>query len=223
MFRRITGGALVALAALTLGGCATVPSRPLSPAESALRNQSSWFSNSNIVACLTGAALGGGICAALGGNAASCIASAVAGCGVTAGANQYMQYLRQNYATREQALGDVIGRIREDNQHAAELVATSQQVINEDLQKIAALEQAYAQRQLSMDSKQQELRSLDRHLKQLKDVSSGMDKKIAEYQKLSASGFPEVSPEIQQLIEYRNTLVESHQELLERRNVFAAG
>lgn len=74
-----------------------------------------------------------------------------------------------------------------------------------------------------MASKKQELRSLDRHLNQLKDVSLGMDKKIAEYQKLSASGFPEVNPEIQQLIEYRNTLVKSHQELLARRNVFAAG
>src|SRR2546430_11049807 len=108
MIRRITTGAIACLAALTLtlGGCATTLDRPYSPAENALEHQSKWFSSSNIVACLTGAGLGGGLCALLGGKAAACTASAAAGCGVTVGANQYLQYLRTKYATREQALGD---------------------------------------------------------------------------------------------------------------------
>lgn len=138
----------VALATLALSACATVPR---SPSEQRLETQSEWFSSSHLQGCLLGAALGGGGCALAGGNTATCVASALAGCGLGLTAAEYMTQKRQQYANQEQFLQSVITDVRQDNQRVSSYVATQQQVVNENLAKLAQLEQDYAQHKISLD------------------------------------------------------------------------
>ena len=149
--------AIMVALSMGFGGCATGPTPPMSPAETQLEQQSSWFSRTDVQGALLGALLAGGICAAVGGKAATCVASAAGGglLGYSAGA--YMNSLRSNYQTQEAQLAKVFSDIQGDNQRIAAYISTEQQVIREKVARLDSIKQGLQQKSLSANQANAEL------------------------------------------------------------------
>jgi DNA repair exonuclease SbcCD ATPase subunit len=152
--------ALCVVLATGLNGCAMAPRAPQSAAEAQLDQQSGWFSRTEVQGALLGAAIAGGLCAALGGNTTQCLGSAAGGAVIGYGAGEYMNYLRSNYRSQEDMLGKAILDIRQDNQRIAGYVDAEKQVIREKLAQLNRLKQKYQQKAISLAEYQKEMQVL---------------------------------------------------------------
>lgn len=152
--------ALCVAVAISLNGCAIHPRTPQSAAEAELDRQSSWFSRTEVQGALLGAALAGGLCAALGGNAAKCIASAAGGALIGYGAGEYMNYLRSNYRSQEDMLQKAILDIQQENQRIAGYVNAEQRVLKEKLAQLDQIKQKYQQKTISLAEYKNQIQTL---------------------------------------------------------------
>jgi uncharacterized protein YcfJ len=217
----ITQTLAVSALTLSLAACATAPR---GSAEARLEQQSEWFSSSHIQGCLIGAALGGGICAAAGGNVGTCVASALAGCGLGYTAAQYMNQKRQQYASQEQMLQSIIADVRQDNQRISSYLATERQVIQENLKKLDRIEQAYAQKKISLDEAKSQV-------SQLRDTQKLLEEKVKDLRNVekqwqdryAMANDPRVAQEVQSLKQQVDTAHQDVQSYVERLNVSTIG
>jgi hypothetical protein len=206
----------VSVLTASLAACATAHS----PGDKRLEQQSEWFSSSHLQGCLLGAALGGGICAAAGGNVGTCVASALGGCALAMTAAEYMTQKRQQYASEEQQLQSIIADVRQDNQNVASYVATERKVIDENLKKLAQIEQAYAQKKITLDEAKKQLSSLQNTQKLLAEKTKDLRNVEQKWQERYAmANDPRIGQEVQSLRQQVGAAQQDVQRYTERLSV----
>jgi len=184
--------ACTAVLILLLNACATSPGMPgygATPAEQQMRQQSRLFNRASMEACLL---VGGGIgllTFLASTDKDNALIAALAGCGVGVGANYYVQTRRSQYANNEQRLQAMIADIREDNRRLRSLISTTREVVADDLRKIAALEQAYRDRQISLEAARTELRTVDSNRAYLEQTLANLRERERDWRQIAAQEY----------------------------------
>lgn len=134
-------------------------------------------------ACVVGAGIGLLACAIAGSDNASCYALAAAGgCGVGMLGNALLDNLRKDYATREAQLDALASYISRNNEQAAALARTAEQVYAEDKQRLAQIQKDIAAGNMQAKDVQYTIARYDANIKLLQENISGHEQALASYQ-----------------------------------------
>lgn len=163
-----------------LAGSGTAPDPRLTKSADA-----SFFSTSGLTACAGGAGVGILACAVSSPNdKVKCmVVAGIAACGVAMGANYYYDYRRSQYSNTTQRLQLMNDDVKADTEKVAQRTATLQQVINDDKERIAGIQQSIKAKSLDKAKAQQEIASVDSNLTQMNKDLTGMRNKVTEYKK----------------------------------------
>lgn len=163
-----------------LAGSGTAPDPRLTKSADA-----SFFSTSGLTACAGGAGVGILACAVSSPNdKVKCmVVAGIAACGVAMGANYYYDYRRSQYSNTTQRLQLMNDDVKADTEKVAQRTATLQQVINDDKERIAGIQQSIKTKSLDKAKAQKEVASVDSNLAQMNKDLAGMRNKVAEYKK----------------------------------------
>jgi uncharacterized protein YhaN len=163
-----------------LAGSGTAPDPRLTKSADA-----SFFSTSGLTACAGGAGVGILACAVSSPNdKVKCmVVAGIAACGVAMGANYYYDYRRSQYSNTTQRLQLMNDDVKADTEKVAQRTATLQQVINDDKERIAGIQQSIKAKSLDKAKAQQEIASVDSNLAQMNKDLAGMRNKVTEYKK----------------------------------------
>ena len=163
-----------------LAGSGTAPDPRLTKSADA-----SFFSTSGLTACAGGAGVGILACAVSSPNdKVKCmVVAGIAACGVAMGANYYYDYRRSQYSNTAQRLQLMNDEVKADTEKVAQRTATLQQVINDDKERIAGIQQSIKAKSLDKAKAQQEIASVDSNLAQMNKDLAGMRNKVTEYKK----------------------------------------
>ena len=159
----------------------------LTPAERQMREESKFFTKSNVQACLaTGLAVG--VLAALlsgGGNRGRNAALGfAAGCGIGVGVNSYVQNKRTHYRNGEQRMNSIIADLRQENQKLTRLIDTSGQVLQEDRRRIAQIDGAYENKTISLAEAKKRMARVRDNRDHLKTTLAALKEKQDEWYKV---------------------------------------
>jgi outer membrane lipoprotein SlyB len=210
--------ALVALVvlSLTLTGCVTTPitegggavQTNLTPAEQRLRKQSSGIDvKTSIQGCLAGAAVGTLVGALVGGGDRNkrMLVGAAVGCAAGLTANAYVQSKRQRYQDSEQRIAAMTTELRAENARYAELVSTSQEVIDADRKTLAKLKSNIKKKTISNEEARRELARVQDNRDSMRNALGTLNKKkqhwqeIAEMERQSGANTAQLDKEIKTL------------------------
>lgn len=165
---RTTAFALIA--ALSLAGCAADGSgfgggtsdQPLTPAQQQLREQSNRYNTTLATGAVVGALVGAGVGALVSRDRSKgALYGAAIGGAVGTGAGYYVATQNERYANREQEINSRITAARQENETYRQSLVTIQQVVAEDRQKIAALNQRYRQGQVNQAQMRSEVSAIE--------------------------------------------------------------
>ncbi len=223
--RMVFGSALALALAASLSGCSSAmptagPSTATgasnagyTPAERKLRQESTLFSKSSAQGCLAGAAAGAliGLLADRHGSRGA-VVGALGGCVAGVGVNAYVQSKRGTYRDNEARMNAMIADVRADNQKLSQLIATTKTVIADDQRKIAQVQAAYRDKQISVSQAQTELTRVKENRRLLGNTIADVKKKedewvqIAKLEKQSGANTARLDAEIGALKDKVTTL-----------------
>ncbi|MFC7453442.1 glycine zipper domain-containing protein [Insolitispirillum peregrinum] len=179
--------ALTLSASLLLSACQTTTNsngEPLSPAEQRLRQQADTYNQTIAEGALLGCVLGGvlGAATAQKGNRLqhAAIGCAIGG-GIGAGAGAYVADKQEKYANKEQQLDSMIADVREENGRLANVIATTEQVVAEDKQRIEQIDKDLAAGKITMDQAKSKMASVDSNTAYLDSTLTELRKRQANY------------------------------------------
>jgi chromosome segregation ATPase len=109
-----------------------------------------------------------------------------AGCGVGMGVNHYVQTRRAQYANNEQRLQVMIEDVRRDNQRLERLVGTTRAVVDEDRRRIAAIDDAYRSKEISVAQARSDMRSVLDNRNHLRQTLDALKQKEGDWRQISA-------------------------------------
>jgi hypothetical protein len=135
--------------------------------ERRLRSQSSFFSKSSVQGCLAGAALVGLATALLSDDSRKVAIGAAAGCAAGLGVNAYVQNQRRRYLSREQQTRAILADLRRDNRKLEAMIDTSREVMEADRGRIASVDRAYREKEISAARARAELRRVKANREQV--------------------------------------------------------
>lgn len=170
------------------------PASNSTPAEQKLRAESSPFNRSGVQACLVTGGGMGVLTYMWKKDAKLAMAAALAGCGVGIGANHYLQERRKQYADDEQRLNQMIADVKADNERLTRVIQSAEEVIGEDKKRMDEIDQAYKQKQISIDDAQQEMQAVDDNRAFLEQTLANLKKREAEWIKVADSEREKQSP-----------------------------
>ena len=179
----------VLLLTLSVSACVSNASRDSSftPAEWDMHQESDFFSNSNVQACLatgSAAALLTYLLSEQDSGRRSAIAFA-AGCGIGIGVNSYVQQQRGQYRNNEQRINVYIADVRKSNQHLRKLIRTSNRVMEQDRRRIADVNDAYNSRSISRAEAQKRMARIRDNRDHLQDTLNALKKKQADWERVA--------------------------------------
>jgi hypothetical protein len=187
------------LAALMQAGCVTTggmmggpgagaPSQPLSPAEQRLRQQSGQLdAKTSLQGCAAGAVAGALLSLLAAGDREDNLMIGIgAGCAVGFATNAYIQTKRQQYQNNEMRIAAMTADVRAENQRVAALIATSEEVIAADRQRIAAVDAAYRKRAISVDQARRDLARAKDNRAQMQKTVDALRQKEADWIEISS-------------------------------------
>lgn len=153
---------------------------------SALSNSSeiSFFSKSGMQAC-GGGALAGVVTCKLTNTCDStkgALQAAVLGCGIGIGANYYLDYQRGQYANAEQRLDALISDVRADNQKLQSLTVQAQQVLKQDKQTLAQIQNGIKRKSLEKNAAQTQLAKVDANTQTLNKTLADLKGRQQQWQ-----------------------------------------
>ncbi len=168
--------------AAALAGCTTTG------ADSRLSDQTSFFKNSNVQACLAGAA----VVALLdrlrsSADTTSTLIAAGAGCATALAANSYLQSKREQHADTQTRIASEIEDVRTDNQQLSSLISTTKTIVAEDKAEIDAVKAKYAADQITRDEAIEQLAVVDANRRELNGVLTELESRQAEWEKVAAA------------------------------------
>lgn len=177
----LMASALCGLMAVT--GCNSTTSGPsASNADPRMTNDEfSVDQSSYATACVTGALITGVSCTFIAdsGSRAVCLAAAAAGCAVFMGGNALLDNLRKGYHTKEQQLDALAKQMEENRQKAAYMLATANQVYEEDHAKLAQMKKEIDKNTADRKQAEKTLARYDGNILVLKDNIDYHEKQIA--------------------------------------------
>lgn len=167
----------VVLMTSTVVGCANMPasSGPLTPAQQALRQQTTRFNETVATGAVAGALLGGIAMALLSDNrnrARNVALGAAAGAAVGGTAGYYVATSNQNYASAEQEYDAKLAAVEREVTSYRAISDSSQAVVTENKIKISLLQDAYGKRTMTAAEVQRSAATMQEDLKQLRLVAS---------------------------------------------------
>jgi len=177
---------------LLFGGCAaSAPSRPLTPQEARMRQQSKDFNRTIAegvgIGILGGAAAGAGIGAAVNsrdrgeGAIIGAIIGGVVG-GIAGGmTGKYYADKKATYANEEQRLDAIIADLREQNMSLAELVVATKTVCDADQQKLARIQSDLAAQRITRADADRQLAAIDDNREVLEATIADLKKRRGEW------------------------------------------
>ena len=203
----------------------------VTPAAQQLRAESAVFNKSGLQACL----ITGGATAVLTylikKDEGAAIAAAIVGCGVGIGANYYLQQRRQQYASDEQRLEQMIADVRADNERLGRIIKSAEEVVSEDKKKIDSIDRAYKQKQITMEQARQQMQSVDDNREYLEQTLANLKKREADWLEIaeaergnqSKADMAGMDQEIDQLQNQIASLESDLEILVNRRSVSPIG
>ncbi|WP_447927245.1 hypothetical protein [Vreelandella sp. EE27] len=181
--------------ALALTGCASTGSSFLGNSDNQSADprltqgtDASFFNKSGFQACAAGAAVGVmGCMLSNSSNQTQCaIIAGLSACGVAMGANYYLEQRRNEYASTEERLAVMSQDIQQDTQKVIARTNTARQVLEEDRQSIARIEQEMAGQRLNQEMAEKELAGIDSNIGILRRDLRNMQKSVQEYEEVVA-------------------------------------
>lgn len=183
------------LLTLLVSGCVSNSTRsaggyPLSQSEQQMRQQSNIFSNSYVQSCLAGGATTAILTYFLTRNSSRnrgrrTAAAFIAGCGIGMGVNAYVQQQRGKYRNNEQRIAAYTAEIRQSNQHLQQLIATSNDVREQDRRRIAEIDRAYAARDISRQEASKRMARVRANRDHLQETLAALQEKQADWERVS--------------------------------------
>jgi hypothetical protein len=181
--------------ALVQSGCVTTPTNgggygataPLTPAEQRMRQQSSQLdAKTSIQGCAAGA-VAGALLGMLsdGKRSNNMMIGAAAGCAVGLAANAYVQSKRQQYHNDEQRIAAMTADVRAENARISSLIATSEEVIAADRQRLAQVNAAYRSKAISSEQARRDLAGVKANRDQLQSTVDSLKSKQQDWVDIS--------------------------------------
>lgn len=183
--------------ALLLNACVSTPTRDdgsyvssssLTPSEQRLREQSSGLdAKTSIQGCVAGA-VAGALLGMLsdGKREQNMMIGAAAGCAVGFAANAYVQSKRQQYQNTERRIAAITEDVRADNARVAALIATSEEVIANDRNRLTQINESYQAKAASTEQAKRELASVKANRDHLNSTVSSLKTKQADWVEVAA-------------------------------------
>ena len=149
-YRKISTTIMVALI-ISISGCATAPKSKSTGAGATVDDSPSWYERTEIQSSLLGAALAGGICAAVGGKTGTCLASAAGGGAVGYAGGEYLNSLRTKYKTKEEQLEAMLSDIQVENTKAEADLLDLQNTVKDQEKQLKEVKQRLRKKTISRD------------------------------------------------------------------------
>jgi hypothetical protein len=141
--------ALLLIAAITFGGCATMPGQNLTPEEQQMRADASVFDETVLGGAAMGAALGCAVGYFWGGEAKDCLVGGIGG-GALGALGGYLTATEQEAARGQVRQVDIVTRdINADNENLRRLVASASRVLDQNRQQAQLVKQKLARAELA--------------------------------------------------------------------------
>lgn len=185
-----TSGALAQVAASMLPSATQAAPSAIQPSP-ALANSSevSFFSKTGLQAC-GGGALAGVVTCKLTKTCDSdkgALNAAILGCGIGIGANYYIDYQRSQYADAEQRLDALIADVRADNQKLQNLTVQAQQVLSQDKNTLASIQQGIKRKTLEKSQAQAQVVQIDANTQTLNKTLADLKSRHQQWQDVAKS------------------------------------
>jgi prefoldin subunit 5 len=189
----VVAGAMLLTSCAGVGGGAQFsdPGRPLTPAESRMRQQTNDFNRTLaegvVVGAVGGAAAGAGIGALAGGDNRGKSALIGAGIGAVLGslagytAGSYYAKKKEKYVDQEQRLDSMIADARADTQKTEALFRDTQTIAAADKQKLDQIKRDLAAKRISQEQAQKELAAIDSNRQALEASIANLAKRRDEW------------------------------------------
>lgn len=186
---RSTAAALVG--AMLLSGCVTTsggtPSRPLTPQEQALREQSKAYDGTRLegaaLGCVSGALVGilvgastSGKKGALVGGAAGCAAGGIGGYAW----GSYVADKQKQFATAEQQYGSMLDDARAENTRLNGFVDASRKVMADDSARLEQINGQLASGKINLEKAKSEVAIIDENTAEVESSITGLKKREKE-------------------------------------------
>lgn len=110
------------------------------------------------------------------------IQAAVLGCGIGIGANYYLDYQRGQYADAEQRLDVLIADVRADNQKLQTLTSQAQQVLKQDKQTLAQIQNGIKRKSMEKSAAQTQLAKVDANTQTLNKTLADLKGRQQQWQ-----------------------------------------
>ncbi len=174
-------------ALLFVTACSQNPmsSRPLSPDEQQLREESQVFNRTvlewTLALCGAGALAG----LAAGRNLQSVLIGCGAGAVVGFGAGYYVEQKRSSYRNTEQRLDAMIADVQDDNQQLQRTLAATQKVVKADMAKIERIDQQLKQGEITAAQAQERMRAVDENREFLEETLANLKERRDEWRRIA--------------------------------------
>jgi uncharacterized protein YcfJ len=172
---------------LSLAGCqapgsmGSASSEPLTAEEARLRQQNENFALTVAEGAVAGAALGALIGGLVGGWRGAAVGAGVGG--LTGGATgAYVASKQREYANEEARIDSMVADVQQDNDNLRQYIATAEQVIEADKQKLAGIETQLAAKEITRTEAQQKLARIKDNGGVIEEAVENLRKKKGEYE-----------------------------------------
>lgn len=157
----------------------TEPDRPLTPAETRMREQKKDFTMTvagGLFAGAAAAAAAASICVALGQCQKDAIwKSAIAGAAAGTAAGYYMAQKKEKYATEEAALDSAISDIKADNARMETMVADTKTIVEADTKKLDRIDADVKANRITRQQAKEQLAAVDDNRRFLKETIAELE------------------------------------------------
>ena len=216
--RAIKMSASVVAIAVALSACAATGLG--NNADPRLKNDAKVFSKSGVTACLGAGVITGTIVGLTTDSATKGALSAIAACGVAVGVNYYLEKKRLEHADAEQRIDSMTADVRKDNANLKTLVATANQVVEEDKAELKQIDNDLKENRITQADAQKRVAAIDANRNELQNTLSKLKKReqdwkvVAAQEKSGGANTRELDKEIKQL----NTQIASLEQELNELN-----